>query len=289
MQILAEQVLNALQMGVLLFLISSGLSLIFGLMHVVNLAHGALYMLGAYFALTVTRRLDSFMLALVMAPLLTAAVGALLERWLLRRTYGRGMHPQVLLTFGLVFCFDELVRMVWSPQILSIELPPALAGTVTLGGVIVPMYRAFVAAVGVVVTAALILLFNRTRLGAQVRASVDDAEMAAALGIDVRRLFTLLFALGAGLAGLGGALAVPIFNAYPGMGSEILISALVVVVVGGMGSLTGALLASLLVAFAMVFGQVLLAEFATAMIYIVLIMVLLFRPQGLMGTHRAHA
>jgi branched-chain amino acid transport system permease protein len=151
------------------------------------------------------------------------------------------------------------------------------------------MYRAFVAAVGVVVTAALILLFNRTRLGAQVRASVDDAEMAAALGIDVRRLFTLLFALGAGLAGLGGALAVPIFNAYPGMGSEILISALVVVVVGGMGSLTGALLASLLVAFAMVFGQVLLAEFATAMIYIVLIMVLLFRPQGLMGTHRAHA
>jgi branched-chain amino acid transport system permease protein len=289
MQILAEQVLNALQMGMLLFLISSGLSLIFGLMHVVNLAHGALYMLGAYFALTVTRRLDSFMLALVMAPLLTAAVGALLERWLLRRTYGRGMHPQVLLTFGLVFCFDELVRMVWSPQILSIELPPALAGTVTLGGVIVPMYRAFVAAVGVVVTAALILLFNRTRLGAQVRASVDDAEMAAALGIDVRRLFTLLFALGAGLAGLGGALAVPIFNAYPGMGSEILISALVVVVVGGMGSLTGALLASLLVAFAMVFGQVLLAEFATAMIYIVLIMVLLFRPQGLMGTHRAHA
>lgn len=289
MQILAEQVVNALQMGMLLFLISSGLSLIFGLMHVVNLAHGALYMVGAYFALTVTRRLDSFILALVAAPLLTAAVGALLERWLLRRSYGRGMHPQVLLTFGLVFCFDELVRMVWSPQILSIELPPALAGTFTLSGVIVPIYRAFVVAVGVVVTAALILLFSRTRLGAQVRASVDDVEMAAALGIDVRRLFTLLFALGAGLAGLGGALAVPIFNAYPGMGSEILISALVVVVVGGMGSLTGALLASLLVAFAMVFGQVLLAEFATAMIYIVLIMVLLFRPQGLMGTHRAHA
>jgi branched-chain amino acid transport system permease protein len=289
MQILAEQVVNALQMGMLLFLISSGLSLIFGLMHVVNLAHGALYMVGAYFAITVTRRMDSFMLALVAAPLLTAAVGALLERWFLRRTYGRGMHPQVLLTFGLVFVFDELVRMVWSPQILSIELPPALAGTFALGGVIVPVYRAFVVAVGVVVTAALILLFNRTQLGAQVRASVDDAEMAAALGIDVRRLFTLLFALGAGLAGLGGALAVPIFNAYPGMGSEILISALVVVVVGGMGSLTGALLASLLVAFAMVFGQMLLAEFATAMIYVVLIAVLLFRPQGLMGTVRVQA
>lgn len=288
MQILAEQVVNALQMGMLLFLISSGLSLIFGLMHVVNLAHGALYMVGAYFALTVMRRIDSFMLALVVAPLLTAAVGALLERFLLRRTYGRGMHPQVLLTFGLVFCFDELVRMVWSPQIQTIELPAALAGTLTLGGVIVPAYRGFVVVVGLGVTAALILLFNRTKLGAQVRASVDDREMAAALGIDVPRLFTMLFALGAALAGLGGALAVPIFNAYPGMGSEILISALVVVVVGGMGSLTGALLASLLVAFAMVFGQVLMAELATAMIYVVLIVVLLFRPQGLMGT-RAHA
>ena len=288
MQILAEQVVNALQMGMLLFLISSGLSLIFGLMHVVNLAHGALYMVGAYFALTVMRRIDSFMLALVVAPLLTAAVGALLERFLLRRTYGRGMHPQVLLTFGLVFCFDELVRMVWSPQIQTIELPAALAGTLTLGGVIVPAYRGFVVVVGLGVTAALILLYNRTKLGAQVRASVDDREMAAALGIDVPRLFTMLFALGAALAGLGGALAVPIFNAYPGMGSEILISALVVVVVGGMGSLTGALLASLLVAFAMVFGQVLMAELATAMIYVVLIVVLLFRPQGLMGT-RAHA
>ena len=179
--------------------------------------------------------------------------------------------------------------MVWSPQIQTIELPAALAGTLTLGGVIVPVYRAFVVIVGIAVTAALILLFNRTKLGAQVRASVDDAEMAAALGIDVPRLFTLLFALGAALAGLGGALAVPIFNAFPGMGSEILISALVVVVVGGMGSLMGALLASLLVAFAMVFGQALMAELATAMIYVVLVVVLLFRPQGLMGTVRAGA
>ncbi|MGX5652769.1 branched-chain amino acid ABC transporter permease [Hydrogenophaga borbori] len=286
MQTLVEQFLNALQMGVLLFLISSGLSLIFGLMHVVNLAHGALYMLGAYFALTVVRASGSFMLALIVAPLITAVVGALLERLLLRRTYGRGMHPQVLLTFGLVFCFDEIVRMVWSPQIQTIELPAVLAGTFTIAEVIVPSYRAFVVVVGIVVTAALVLLFNRSRLGAQVRASVDDPDMAASLGIDVKRLFTVLFALGAGLAGLGGTLAVPIFTAYPGMGSEILISALVVVVVGGMGSLFGALLASLLVAFAIVFGQVLLAEFATAMIYVVLIAVLLFRPQGLMGIAR---
>lgn len=285
MQIVVEQLLNALQIGVLLFLISSGLSLIFGLMHVVNLAHGALYMLGAYFALTVVRHVG-FTAALVIAPILTAVVGAVMERLLLRRTYGRGMHPQVLLTFGLVFCLDELVRIIWTPQIQTLELPAALSGTLAVAGVTVSTYRSVVVAVGAAVTVALVLLFNRTRLGAQVRASVDDPEMSAALGIDVRQLFTILFALGAALAGLGGALAVPIFNAFPGMGNEILISALVVVVVGGMGSLTGALLASLLVGLAMVFGQVFVAEFATAAIYVVLIVVLLVRPQGLMGVGR---
>src|SRR5690349_21073563 len=142
MHIFAEQLINALQMGILLFLISSGLSLIFGLMHVVNLAHGALYMVGAYFALTVARRFDSFMLALVLAPIMTAVLGAILERVLLRRTYGRGMHPQVLLTFGMVFCFDELVRIVWSSQIQTIELPEALAGTFFVAGMQVPTYRA---------------------------------------------------------------------------------------------------------------------------------------------------
>lgn len=285
MQIVVEQLLNALQIGVLLFLISSGLSLIFGLMHVVNLAHGALYMIGAYFALTVARHVG-FTAALVIAPILTAVVGAVMERLLLRRTYGRGMHPQVLLTFGLVFCLDELVRIIWTPQIQTLELPAALSGTLSVAGVTVSTYRSVVVVVGAAVTVALVLLFNRTRLGAQVRASVDDPEMSAALGIDVRRLFTILFALGAALAGLGGALAVPIFNAFPGMGNEILISALVVVVVGGMGSLTGALLASLLVGLAMVFGQVFVAEFATAAIYVVLIVVLLVRPQGLMGVGR---
>ncbi len=285
MQILVEQLLNALQAGVLLFLISSGLSLIFGLMHVVNLAHGALYMVGAYVALSAARQVG-FAAALLLAPLLTALVGAALERTLLRRTYGSGMHPQVLLTFGLVFCLDELVRIVWGPQIQTVELPAALAGTLSVGGVTLSSYRTALVAIGVVVAVALVLLFGRTRLGAQVRASVDDPEMAAALGIDVRRLFTMLFALGAALAGLGGALALPIFNAYPGMGSEVLISALVVVVVGGMGSLAGAMLASLLVGLAMVFGQVFIAQFSTAAIYVVLILVLLVRPQGLMGIGR---
>lgn len=284
MQIIIEQLLNALQMGVLLFLISSGLSLIFGLMHVVNLAHGALYMMGAYFGITIAQGLGNFYLAVLLAPLLTAVLGVLVERTLLSRTYGRGMYPQVLLTLGLVFCFDELVRIAWGAPIQTLTLPPGLAESVTLAGVSLPIYRVFVVAVGILVIVALLLTFGRTRLGAMVRAGVDDREMAEALGINVRRLFGGVFAVGAALAGLAGVLAVPIFNAYPGMGSEILISALVVVVVGGMGSLAGALIASLLIGGATVVGQVFVAEFSTAVIYLILVAVLLIRPQGIMGS-----
>lgn len=286
MQIVVEQILNALQMGVLLFLIASGLSLVFGLMHVVNLAHGALYMVGAYFGITIARGLGNFYLALLLAPLLTAMLGVVLERTLLARTYGRGMYPQVLLTLGLVFAFDELVRIIWGAPIQTLALPPGLEGTVSLAGASVPVYRVLVVAIGAVVIAALLLGFGRTRVGAMVRAGVDDREMAAALGIDVSRLFSGVFAVGSALAGLAGALSVPIFNAFPGMGSEILISALVVVVVGGMGSLAGALIASLLIGAATVVGQIYAAEFSTAVIYLVLVVVLLVRPQGLMGIAR---
>ena len=286
MQIVAEQVLNALQLGILLFLIASGLSLIFGLMHVVNLAHGALYMVGAYFGITIARSGGNFYLALMVAPLLTGVLGVLVERMLLSRTYGRGMYPQVLLTLGLVFCFDELVRIIWGAQVQTLTLPRELDGAMTLLGTPVPAYRVFVVAVGLVVIVSLLLAFGKTRLGAMVRAGVDDREMAEALGINVRRVFSGVFAVGAALAGLAGAMSVPIFNAYPGMGSEILISALVVVVVGGMGSLAGALIASLLIGAATVVGQVYAAEFSTAVIYIVLVVVLLVRPQGILGLVR---
>ena len=286
MQIVAEQVLNALQLGILLFLIASGLSLIFGLMHVVNLAHGALYMVGAYFGITIARSGGNFYLALMVAPLLTGVLGVLVERMLLSRTYGRGMYPQVLLTLGLVFCFDELVRIIWGAQVQTLTLPRELDGAMTLLGTPVPAYRVFVVAVGLVVIVSLLLVFGKTRLGAMVRAGVDDREMAEALGINVRRVFSGVFAVGAALAGLAGAMSVPIFNAYPGMGSEILISALVVVVVGGMGSLAGALIASLLIGAATVVGQVYAAEFSTAVIYIVLVVVLLVRPQGILGLVR---
>lgn len=286
MQIFAEQIVNALQMGALLFLVASGLSLIFGLMHVVNLAHGVFYMAGAYLALTLAGRLGHFYWALVIVPVLTAVLGVLVERTLLSRTYGRGMYPQVLLTLGLVFACDELVRIIWGPQIQTLAPPAELQGSLEVLGVAVPLYRLLVVLIGVVVVMALVALFGRSRLGAMVRASVDDREMASALGIDVRRLFTGVFAVGSALAGLAGVLSVPLFNAFPGMGSEILISALVVVVVGGMGSLAGALIASLIIGAATVVGQVYAPAFSTGFIYLVLVIVLLVRPQGLMGIAR---
>lgn len=286
MQIFAEQIVNALQMGALLFLVASGLSLIFGLMHVVNLAHGVFYMAGAYLALTLAGRLGHFYWALVIVPVLTAVLGVLVERTLLSRTYGRGMYPQVLLTLGLVFACDELVRIIWGPQIQTLAPPAELQGSLDVLGVAVPLYRLLVVLIGAVVVVALVALFGRSRLGAMVRASVDDREMASALGIDVRRLFTGVFAVGSALAGLAGVLSVPLFNAFPGMGSEILISALVVVVVGGMGSLAGALIASLIIGAATVVGQVYAPAFSTGFIYLVLVLVLLVRPQGLMGIAR---
>jgi len=286
MQIFAEQIVNALQMGALLFLVASGLSLIFGLMHVVNLAHGVFYMAGAYLALTLAGRLGHFYWALVIVPVLTGVLGVLVERTLLSRTYGRGMYPQVLLTLGLVFACDELVRIIWGPQIQTLAPPAEFQGSLDVLGVAVPLYRLLVVLVGVVVVVALVVLFGRSRLGAMVRASVDDREMASALGIDVRRLFTGVFAVGSALAGLAGVLSVPLFNAFPGMGSEILISALVVVVVGGMGSLAGALIASLIIGAATVVGQVYAPAFSTGFIYLVLVLVLLVRPQGLMGIAR---
>lgn len=286
MQIFAEQIVNALQMGALLFLVASGLSLIFGLMHVVNLAHGVFYMAGAYLALTLAGRLGHFYWALVIVPVLTGVLGVLVERTLLSRTYGRGMYPQVLLTLGLVFACDELVRIIWGPQIQTLAPPAELQGSLDVLGVAVPLYRLLVVLIGVVVVVALVVLFGRSRLGAMVRASVDDREMASALGIDVRRLFTGVFAVGSALAGLAGVLSVPLFNAFPGMGSEILISALVVVVVGGMGSLAGALIASLIIGAATVVGQVYAPAFSTGFIYLVLVLVLLVRPQGLMGIAR---
>ena len=280
---LFAQALNGLAYGVLLFLLSVGLTLIFGMLDVVNLAHGSFYMLGAYAGLTLIAVTGSFWVALLAAPLLVGAVGALLERVCLRPLYRRSPLDQVLLTFGLIYLFEDLVKWIWGGRIRSIPPPDLFAGSVTVLGAIIPSYRLFVIAFGLAVAVCLWLLIERTRLGAIIRAGVFDAEMTAGLGIDIQRVFTAVFAFGAALGGLSGVIAGPIQSAYPAMGASILIPALIVVVVGGLGSLKGSLAGSLVIGQAETFGKAWLPDSAMLIIYVVMAAVMLVRPQGLFG------
>ena len=280
---LFAQALNGLSYGVLLFLLSVGLTLIFGMLDVVNLAHGSFYMLGAYAGLSIIAASGSFWLALALAPLAVGLVGALVERSCLRPLYRRPPLDQVLLTFGFIYLFEDLVKWIWGGRIRSIPSPEFFSGSVTLWGATVPSYRLFVIAFGLAMAAALWLAIERTRLGAIVRAGVYDAEMTAGVGIDIGRVFTGVFAGGAALAGLSGVIAGPIQSAYPPMGASILIPALIVVVVGGLGSLKGSLVGSLIIGQAETFGKAWLPGASMLIIYVVMVLVLLFRPQGLFG------
>jgi len=267
----------------LLFLLSVGLTLIFGMLEVINLAHGSFYTLGAYGGVAVVGLTRDFWTALAVAPLLVALVGALLEWTCLRPLYARGPNAQVLLTFGFIYLFDDLVKWMWGAHVRSIAPPSGLAGSVTLAGVRFPSYRLFVIAFGLGVALLLWLLMERTRLGAVVRAGVYDREMTAGLGVDVHRVFTGVFALGAGLAAVAGVIAVPIQAAYPGMGVEILVRCLIVVVIGGLGSLKGSLAGSLILGQAETFGKAWLPDTSMFVIYGVMALVLLARPRGLFG------
>jgi branched-subunit amino acid ABC-type transport system permease component len=277
------QALNGLAYGVLLFLLSVGLTLIFGMLDVVNLAHGSYYMLGAYAGLTLIAATGSFWLALVVAPLAVALIGAVVERSCLRPLYRRGPLDQVLLTFGLIYVFEDLVKWIWGGRIRSIPTPALLSGSVTILGATVPSYRLFVIVFGLGMAVVLWALIERTRLGAIIRAGVFDPEMTAGMGIDIQRVFTGVFAFGAGLAGLSGVIAGPIQSAYPPMGASILVPALIVVVVGGLGSLKGSLAGSLIIGQAETFGKAWLPGASMLIIYVVMALVLLFRPQGLFG------
>jgi len=277
------QALNGLAYGVLLFLLSVGLTLIFGMLDVVNLAHGSFYMLGAYAGLTLIGATGSFWIALLLAPLLVGGIGALLERVCLRPLYGRPPLDQVLLTFGFIYLFEDLVKWIWGGRIRSIPPPDLFKGSVTLFGATIPSYRLFVIAFGLAVAVLLWLLIERTRLGAIIRAGVFDAEMTAGLGINIHRVFTAVFAFGAALGGLSGVIAGPIQSAYPAMGAGILIPALIVVVVGGLGSLKGSLAGSLIIGQAETFGKAWLPDSAMLIIYVVMALVVLLRPQGLFG------
>jgi branched-chain amino acid transport system permease protein len=284
--LLIEQSLNGLQLGVQLFLMAAGLTLVFGIMNLINLTHGSLFMIGAFLAAAVLARSDSFVLALVVAVPATALAGALLEAVVLRRFYHRGHLDQVLVTFGLILVINEGVRMVWGAVPMPMPLPPLLSGAVNLFGVAYPSFRLAILLVGVVVALALYVIVAHTRLGMWVRAGASNRAMASAMGVNVELIFLLVFAAGAALAGLAGIMAGPISAVQVGMGEPILILALVVTVIGGIGSVKGAFIASLLIGVVDTFGRVLLPPALGSMIiFMMMAAILAFRPRGLFPVH----
>jgi len=287
MEFIATQLVNGLAYGVLLFIMAAGLSLIFGLMNVVNVAHGSFFMLGAFFALTIMKWTGSFWVALALSWIPAIVVGIVMERFFIRRLYARGHLDQVLLTFGFTFVFVDAVRWIWGADIRELPVPDVLSGVFDVAGVIIPRYRVFLLAFGGLVALLLWLFLERSRVGAMVRAGVDDAFTATGIGINVPLLFAAIFALGVGLAAVGGTVAAPILGLYPGMDIEILIPAFIVVVIGGMGSLRGAFVASVFVGLVDTFGKAYFPDFALFVVYLLMVVVLLTRPQGLFGAGRA--
>ncbi len=297
--LLAEQFLNGIQLGLLLFLLSAGLTLVFGIMDLVNLAHGSLYMIGAFFAATFTALTGSFVIGVLLALPATLVAGIVIEVTVLRTLYTRNHLDHVLATFGLILFFNELVRVVWGPAGLSIPLPGVLDGSVSLVlGITYPLYRLVIIIVSLAVAVGLYLLVTRTRIGMLIRAGASNRTMAGALGVNIQRLFTLVFGLGAALAGLAGMMIAPVTQASIGMGEQILILAFVVIVIGGIGSIRGALVGALLIGIIDTMGRSFLdvilliflppnaAETAgpalsSMMIYILMALVLAIRPQGL--------
>lgn len=275
------QLLNGLVLSMLLFMLAVGLSVVFGLLDVLNLAHATLYMFGAYFALMVSRLTGDFWLALLLAPPLVVLIGILFYELLLKRIRGNHMI-QALVTFGLLFVGFDLVRMIWGNGFHSVAEPALLNFSIPLFGQKYPAYRLFIIGVGVLTVLLLYFGLERTRLGAVVRAGVDDRETAMLLGINIDRAFFITFCIGTFLAGLGGVVAAPIFTVRPGMDVEILIPVLIVVVIGGPGSLKGAIVGALVVGMADTFGPVLIPELSSFVIYLLMALVLLFRPRGLL-------
>ena len=285
--LLIEQGLNGLQLGVQLFLMAAGLTLVFGIMNMINLTHGSLFMVGAFIVAFVFARSGSFLVALVIAVPATALAGALLEAAVLRRFYNRGHLDQVLVTFGLIMVINELTRMVWGAVPVPMPLPSALSHAVTVfPGVTYPSFRLAILAVGVLVALGLYFVVVHTRVGMWVRAGASDRAMASAMGVNVELVFSLVFAAGAALAGLAGIMAGPISAVQVGMGEPVLILALVVTVIGGIGSIKGAFIAALMIGVADTFGRVLLPPALGSMIiFMMMAAILAWRPRGLFPVH----
>ncbi len=275
-------ILNGVAFGMLLFLLAAGLSLIYGLMKILNLTHGSFYLVGGYIGLTVMQVTGSFVLALIAAVLAIALLGAIIERFFLRRFHLDEL-PQTLVTFGFLFIFSDLSLWIWGGNPLMLNVPHIFQGSLPMGYYAYPYYRLFLIAVGLLVAGGLWWFQERTRLGTMLRAGVDDAEIARALGINVSLLFTLVFAVGAGLAALAGVLAGPVLSLYPGADFEVLIFAFVVVVIGGLGSLRGALAGALLVGILDDFGKAFFPQFALFTVFVPMAVILVMRPTGLFG------
>lgn len=282
------QLLNGVQLGVMLFLMASGLTLVFGLMNFINLAHGSFYMIGAFIASSAVIRTGDFFSGLIVAVLGTGLMGLVLERSLLRHLYHKSHLQQVLITFGLILVLNELARIVWGPFPVALQIPYFLSGSVEiLPGETYPVYRLAILAVGLLVALGLYLIITHTRAGMWVRAGASDRDMASATGVNVQLVFALLFGFGAALAGLAGVMAGPILTVQVGMGEPILILSLVVTVIGGIGSIRGAFVAALSIGIVDTFGRVLLPPALGSMIiFVFMALFLAYRPQGLFASGR---
>ncbi|MBM4332256.1 MAG: branched-chain amino acid ABC transporter permease [Deltaproteobacteria bacterium] len=275
--------LHGLVYGMLLFLVASGLTLVFGMMDVLNIAHAAFYMLGAYFGYTVVLATGNFWLALIAAPIAVGLLGALVERYFLKKVHIHGHAFELLITFGVFFVIGEVVKWVWGNFPRPMDVPSALAGSIKFIGLTYPFYRFFILFFALLVLAVLAYVFFKTRLGMTIRAAVSDTQMLSALGINVPRLFLYVFSGGAALAGLAGVVAAPFLSTYPGMGLDMMVDIFVVVVIGGFGSIMGAFLASLMIGELQSFGILFIPQLALVFQFLLMALVLISRPTGLFG------
>jgi branched-chain amino acid transport system permease protein len=279
------QLINGLQYGLLLFLIASGLTLVFGVMGILNLAHGSMFMVGAYLAWYFFEHTGSFGISALISAAIALLIGIAIERGLIRHLYRRNHLDQVLLTIGMIFVFNALQSLLWGNDPLGVPVPQALSGAVPLNDVLeYPIYRIFVALLCIAIAFVMYYMINKTRLGMLIRAGESNREMVECLGIDIRRLYTIVFAIGVMLAAVAGVASAPMSSIMPGMGEHVLITCFVVVVIGGMGSIKGAFIAALLVGLVDTFSSVLVPQISSMMIYILMAFILLIKPQGLFSS-----
>jgi branched-chain amino acid transport system permease protein len=276
-------ILHGLVYAGLLFLVSSGLTLVFGMMNVLNFAHASFYMLAAYFSYSLLKWTGNFWLSLIVCPFLLFVIGAVIERFLLRRVHVLGHVHELLLTFGIAFIISEVVKWVWGTAPLPMEIKGFLDGNINLFGVVYPTYRLFVLFCSILIGLLMTVLLLKTRIGITVRSAVDDSEMVNALGVNTPRVFMFVFALGAALSGLAGVISGPLLSTNTGMATAILVDAFVVIVIGGFGSLIGAVVASLMIGQLQSFGALLFPKFSLALIYLLMAIVLIVKPSGLFG------